>query len=179
MWHQWFNRNFMKLGEYFVHKENKNNDFNNSSPPNHVFRHYGEYHNACALLSSACKQSSAHSFRFYVSSITRIRCLHAEVLLIMAEDVIWMKRMLNKVFFFLLYTQKVFLQLRKSTVEPLMSCHMDCFIDVLTTFLGLGTFQLCCCLWRVRKLMDFIKNILICVPKMNEGLTGLKQHEGQ
>ncbi len=24
-----------------------------------------------------------------------------------------------------------------------------------------------------RKLSDFIKNILICVPKMNEGLTGL------
>ncbi len=30
---------------------------------------------------------------------------------------------------------------------------------------------------RVRKLLDLIKNILICVPKMNEGLTGLEQHE--
>ncbi len=27
--------------------------------------------------------------------------------------------------------------------------------------------------------LDFIKNILICVPKMNEGLTGLEQHEGE
>ncbi len=27
MWHQWFNRNFTTLREYFVHKENKNNDF--------------------------------------------------------------------------------------------------------------------------------------------------------
>ncbi len=26
---------------------------------------------------------------------------------------------------------------------------------------------------------DFIKNILICVPKMNGGLTGLEQHEGE
>ncbi len=36
-----------------------------------------------------------------------------------------------------------------------------------------------CCLWRVRELSDFIRNILICVPKMNEGLTGLKRHEGK
>ncbi len=41
--------------------------------------------------------------------------------------------------------------------------------NVLTTFLGLE---------RGRKLSDFIKNILICVPKMNEGLTGLERHEG-
>ncbi len=27
-------------------------------------------------------------------------------------------------------------------------------------------------------LSDFIKNILICVPKMNEGLAGLEWHEG-
>ncbi len=26
---------------------------------------------------------------------------------------------------------------------------------------------------------DFIKNILICFPKMNEGLKGLDQHEGE
>jgi len=26
---------------------------------------------------------------------------------------------------------------------------------------------------------DFIKNILICVPKMNEGLTGVEQHEDE
>ncbi len=35
---------------------------------------------------------------------------------------------------------------------------------------------------RVRELLDLIyliKNILICVPKMNGGLTGLKQHEGE
>jgi len=27
--------------------------------------------------------------------------------------------------------------------------------------------------------LDFIKNILICVPKMNEGLTGVERHEGE
>ncbi len=56
---------------------------------------------------------------------------------------------------------------------------MDCFTDVLTTFLGLGTFQLRYCLCRVRELSDFIKNVLICVPKMNEGLVGLERHEGE
>ncbi len=32
---------------------------------------------------------------------------------------------------------------------------------------------------RVRELSEFIKNILICVPKMNEGLTDLERHEGE
>ncbi len=32
---------------------------------------------------------------------------------------------------------------------------------------------------RVRELSDFIKNILLCVPKMNEGFTGLEWHEGE
>jgi len=27
--------------------------------------------------------------------------------------------------------------------------------------------------------LDLIKNILICVPKMNEGLTGVERHEGE
>ncbi len=34
------------------------------------------------------------------------------------------------------------------------------------------------CLWRVRELSKCIKIILICVPKMNKGLTGL-EHEGE
>ncbi len=29
------------------------------------------------------------------------------------------------------------------------------------------------------KLSDFIKSILICVPKMNKYLTGLERHEGE
>ncbi len=32
---------------------------------------------------------------------------------------------------------------------------------------------------QVRNLSDFIKNILICVPKMNKGLTGLERLEGE
>ncbi len=43
--------------------------------------------------------------------------------------------------------------------------HMDYFNNVVITFLELGTFQLHYCLCRVRKLSDFIKNILICVDE--------------
>ncbi len=31
----------------------------------------------------------------------------------------------------------------------------------------------------VRELSQCVKNILICVSKMNEGLTGLERHEGE
>ncbi len=44
-------------------------------------------------------------------------------------------------------------------------------------FLDVRIFQLHCCLYRVRKLSNFIKNILICVSKMNE-VTGLKRLQG-
>ncbi len=53
---------------------------------------------------------------------------------------------------------------------------MDYFNDVLTTFLGLERVS-CVAVYGVRKLSDFIKNILICVLKMNQGLTGLERHE--
>ncbi len=53
---------------------------------------------------------------------------------------------------------------------------MDYFNDVLAMFLSLDRGM---SLWRVRELSDFIKNIFICVPKINEGLTGLKRHQGE
>ncbi len=53
--------------------------------------------------------------------------------------------------------------------------HMNYFINVFTTFLGLERGS--CIAVKVRKLLTFIKNILICVPKMNEGLTGLERHQ--
>ncbi len=55
-------------------------------------------------------------------------------------------------------------------------CHMDWCPYYVS---GPWTCQLRCCLCRVRKLSDFIKNILICVPKMNKGLTGLERHGGE
>ncbi len=32
---------------------------------------------------------------------------------------------------------------------------------------------------QVKKNLNFIRNILICVPKMNEGLMGFELHEGE
>ncbi len=51
---------------------------------------------------------------------------------------------------------------------------MDYFNDLLATFQGLDRVRILAVYGRVRELLEFIKNILICVPKMNEGLTGLK-----
>ncbi len=51
--------------------------------------------------------------------------------------------------------------------------------DVLTTFLSIDRVRILAVYRRVRELSDFIKNILICVLKMNVGLTGLERHEGE
>ncbi len=72
--------------------------------------------------------------------------------------------MLNKVVIFVFFAHKkysrCFVKLRLNH-----RCHIDYFTDI--------------CLWRVRKLSDFSKNILICVPKMNKGLTALERYEGE
>ncbi len=52
---------------------------------------------------------------------------------------------------------------------------MDYFNDVLAIFLCLDSGSS----FAVYGRSDFIKNILICVQKMNEGLTGLEQHEDE
>ncbi len=84
--------------------------------------------------------------------------------------------MLNKVVTFVFFAHKKYSQKKKKKkVEPLMSHGLF----YLAVFLDLGTFQLCCCSCRVREISDFIRNILICVPKMSEGLTGLTQLRGQ
>ncbi len=53
---------------------------------------------------------------------------------------------------------------------------MDHFNDVLTTFLDLDHGRI---LAVGKELSEFIKNILICVPKRNEGIAGLERHEAE
>jgi len=53
------------------------------------------------------------------------------------------------------------------------------FNNVFTTFLGLEIGFDVAVNRKVRKLSDLIKNILICVQKMNEGLAGLERHESE
>ncbi len=55
---------------------------------------------------------------------------------------------------------------------------MDYFNDVLTTFLSLE-YGSCVAVYGGPENSDFQKNILICVLKMNKGLTGLERHEGE
>jgi len=55
---------------------------------------------------------------------------------------------------------------------------MDYFNDVFSTFLDLESGCYIAVYAGVAQLLDF-KNILICVLKMNEGLTGLEQHKGE
>ncbi len=57
--------------------------------------------------------------------------------------------------------------------------HIDYFTDLLAMFLDLDRVRILAVYGRVRELSDSIKNILICVPKINGGLTGLEQHEGE
>ncbi len=47
-------------------------------------------------------------------------------------------------------------------------------LNISVTLLSMQTYYIA-----ARKLLDFIDNILICVPKMNEGLAGLERHEGE
>ncbi len=61
MWHQWFNRNVMKLQEYFLCAKKIKittlfNDFFSSVSDNTRSQ---QYHDAC-VHSSACKQGAAH-----------------------------------------------------------------------------------------------------------------------
>ncbi len=65
---------------------------------------------------------------------------------------------------------------------------MDYFNDVknililthiLTMFLDLDHVRILAVCLRVRELLEFIKNILICVLKINQGLMDLERHEGE
>ncbi len=56
---------------------------------------------------------------------------------------------------------------------------MDYFTDLLATFQDLDRVNYIAVYGRIRQLSEFIKNILICVLKMNKGLMGLERHEGE
>ncbi len=56
---------------------------------------------------------------------------------------------------------------------------MDYFNDVLAMFLSLDRVRILALYWRVRELSECIRNIFICVPKMNKVPTGLEQHKGE
>ncbi len=55
---------------------------------------------------------------------------------------------------------------------------MDYFSDLLATFLDVDRVN-SIAVYRSDSSQDASKNTLICVPKMNGGLTGLERHEGE
>jgi len=57
--------------------------------------------------------------------------------------------------------------------------HMNYFKYVFSSFLGIGSVNYLVGNAGLTEPSDFMKNILICVLKMNEGLTGVEQHEGE
>ncbi len=87
----------------------------------------------------------------------------------------WLRRLtrmklLNKAIIFVFFAYKKyscsFIKLRFNHW-----CHMDYFNNALILPFWALNVVVSCCLWRVKKLSDFIKNISICIPKMNKGLT--------
>ncbi len=56
---------------------------------------------------------------------------------------------------------------------------MDYFNDLLATFLSLDRVYYIAVYGRFRELSECIKNILICVPKMNKAFRGLERHGGK
>ncbi len=148
-----------------MRKENKNNDLFNNSPRVNVLRHFGEYHDAS--MRFLLKVNNAD----YIDYVLGKRAHASWYSLKWSEDReknCW----INCVIFVFLAHKKYSHRFAKLKLSHW--CHMDYFTDVLATFLDLGTFQLSCCLWRVRQLSD--QNYHNLCPKMNEGLTGLERH---
>ncbi len=63
----------------------------------------------------------------------------------------------NSRFLFVTYTI-----IQSITSSEMLVNNMDCFTDIFTKFLDLGTFQLCCCLWRDRALRFHQKHLNLC-----------------
>ncbi len=62
--------------------------------------------------------------------------------------------------------------------EEIVKCHMDNFNEVLLPFWA-STMVVVLLSMEGQKAHGFLKNILICAPKMNEGLAGLERHEDE
>jgi len=56
---------------------------------------------------------------------------------------------------------------------------MNWFKYVFSTFMNLERKSTISVYAGLTEPSDLIKNILICVPKMNEGLTGVERYEGE
>ncbi len=88
----------------------------------------------------------------------------------------WFVIVFEKVINFVLFALKVFFHLCKITVEPPMSPGLFYRCLYLSNPGNISAELLC---MKGQWALGFHQNILICVPKMNEGFMGLELHEGE
>ncbi len=136
MWHQWFNCNFMKLWEYFVCKENKNN-----------------FIQQFLLFCVSWRAFTRVPWRMRVVLLTQEPASWCRTQMrwalfaskVMHTHTSWCRerastdteeKLLNKVIIFVFFAHKKYYH---SFIKLTLNhwCHMDYFNNVLTTFLGL------------------------------------------
>ncbi len=164
----------------FVHKETKMTTlFNYFLSSVSVFDvHSQECHDACVCIPlSENKAQRIRILRQNADSCVSSTKRMCRDTLVNAQQRLGREELLNKVIIFVFFVHKKY---SRSFMKLRLKywCHMDHFNYVLTTFLGLECVS-CIAVYEQRRLSDFIKAILICVLKMNKGLTGLEQHEGE
>ncbi len=150
MRHQWFNCHFMKLRENCAQR-NKNNDFIQHSSP----------------------------LRVILAPLVYVQIKARACVVILPKMAPWWSEgdeLLNKVIIFVFFAHKKyslsFVKIHWSTGVTWIILTMSLLCSWALIVVGpLLSMQ-------GQKLSDFIKNILICVLMMNEGLMGLEQHEG-
>ncbi len=179
MWHQWFNCNFTKLREYFLcAKKTKittlfNKFVSSRSPYSTILESITYVNNVCCSVSAAPYVDTLFML-FTRTYVVYFRNTLQNVAIGWRGG----DELLNKVIIFVFFAHKKY---SRSFVKLRLNhwCHMDYFNDLLATFLSLDRLRILAVYERVRELSECIKNILICVLKMNEGLTGLERHEGE
>ncbi len=187
MWHQWFNRNVMKLREYFLYAKKKK-DYSTirllcvSVAP---FWRISAGRKLCTLFCVSCttrrccfcsnQSVNKRRRRIRVARLTQnsIHYLRPANTLqngtTLEETNCWIKSL----FLFSLCTKysRRFIKFRLNHW-----LQMDYFGDVFHTFLGLDSVYYLAVNGTVTSLPVFIQNILNCVPKTNEAFSGLERH---
>ncbi len=173
MWHQSVNWNFMKPREYFLRKENKNKDF---------IPHFPLYCFSCGRAFTTVHDASAW-WRKRLSVEHTAWWRWTQGMCSTSSRWIWISacattRLRHVLSLFLFTLRKKY---SRGFIKLQLTdwCHMDYFVDHLGTFLDLDRVRTLAVYGRVRELSDSNKNILICVPKMNGGFTGLERHQGE
>ncbi len=125
------------------------------------------------LLSSDKSVNNINSISTYGATSTE---QHMSFTYVIQNGAIGWRRgdgLLNKVIIFVFFAHKKyfhgFVKLRLATDV------MDYFNDFLFMLMDLDRVRILAVNGRLREHSEFIKTILICVPKMNEGLKSLEQ----